>query len=163
MNLPYIITDTHFGHELMFSPEIGRPKDFNEKLFKAMSQLKDGDILIHLGDICIGNDREAHEKYIKPLKCKKFLVRGNHDKKSNNWYLDNGWDFVCDSFTWTYHGKKILFTHIPMPWDGVSDLNIHGHLHNCGHRNSAPLSFNKLLACEINGYKPVSLNSFISK
>jgi len=160
----YIITDTHFNHEAkMCLEEIGRPLDYAEKIYKSLIALKKEDVLIHKGDICIGKDKEMHKKYIKPLKCKKILVRGNHDNKSNGWYMDNGWDFVCDTFTMKYDGKKILFSHIPQPWDGISDINIHGHLHNCSHRENPPLHFNKLLSLEFDGYRAHSLSSFIKK
>jgi hypothetical protein len=32
------------------------------------------------------------------------------------------------------HGKRILFTHKPQPV-GDYDINVHGHLHNTGHRD----------------------------
>ena len=160
----YIITDTHFNHEdKMCTEDVGRPKDYAERIYNSLINLREEDVLIHKGDICIGKDKEMHDKYIIPLKCKKILVKGNHDNKSNNWYLDHGWDFVCDTFTMKYEGKKILFSHIPQPWDGVSDMNIHGHLHNCGHREPARLSFNKLLSLELHGYRAHSLSSFIHK
>jgi calcineurin-like phosphoesterase family protein len=124
-------------------------------------------MLIHLGDVCIGHDDEAHEKYIKPLPCKKILVTGNHDKKSNTWYLNHGWDFVCHEFRDKYYGKKIVFSHKPVVWDGEYDLNAHGHFHNTDHRSQEPElyairnRYQKLFAIEYTNYKPVALEDFI--
>ena len=110
-----------------------------------------------------------HEKYIKPLKCKKWLVLGNHDHKSNHWYLNNGWDWVGRQFKWKYGGKYILFSHIPQPDDRWFDINIHGHFHNSDHRKRelelVAIYTNKhyLLAIENINYQPVLLTTILSK
>ena len=108
-----------------------------------------------------------HAKWIRPLPYKKVLIRGNHDRKSANWYLDHGWDMVCDGFRLEVFGKKILFTHVPQKDDGWFDLNIHGHFHNSDHRSCEP-EFVKLLtdkhillSLENTDYKPVLLEKLI--
>lgn len=160
----YIISDTHFNHTDKMIEYCGRPENYNELIWKNLKQLKDDDILIHLGDVCIGKDREVHKK-LQEFKFKKILVRGNHDKKSNSWYLNNGWDFVCEEFKDTLFGKNILFSHMPKVWDGVYDLNIHGHFHNSDHRRQEPELFKikngyqKLFALEYTNYKPINLNT----
>ncbi len=55
----YITTDTHFDHANMIK-YCGRPENFNEIIWKGLEQIKNNDILIHLGDLCIGNDVENH-------------------------------------------------------------------------------------------------------
>jgi calcineurin-like phosphoesterase family protein len=59
-------------------------------------------------------------------------VTGNHDKKSASWYLSHNWDMVCESFTLFAFGKRILFSHKPLPvtFSSGIDLNIHGHFHD---------------------------------
>jgi len=156
----------------------GRPENFETLIWKELFRLKTEDILIHLGDICIGKDDEIHQN-IRQISCKKILVKGNHDRKSNNWYLEHGWDFVCDKFQDTYFGKKIMFSHVPAVDDGEFDINIHGHFHNTLHRllegkyvvdgekerNERDLKVltpkHKLLAIEYTDYKPVSLENFL--
>ncbi len=162
----WIITDTHFGHDKLI--EYGRPTDFTEKIFKNLLEVKMGDTLIHLGDFCIGKDEEWHERYFKTLPgVKNILVLGNHDSKSRTWYLERGWNFVCDSFTLTAFGKKVMFSHYPMAWDGYYDWNIHGHFHASDHRRHEPEfvklknGYQKLLALEYTDYQPVSLEKFI--
>jgi calcineurin-like phosphoesterase family protein len=128
----WIITDTHFGHANMVQ-YCGRPEDFSNTIFNNLfKMIQPNDLLIHLGDICIGNDSLWHER-LSVIDCKKVLVRGNHDKKSDNWYMTHGWDFVCDNFSTTFLGKKILFSHMPRPVQ-LYDFNIHGHFHNDLHR-----------------------------
>lgn len=161
-----IITDTHFGHKNMVE-YCQRPEDFAEKIISNWSKtISNKDVVIHLGDICIGGDLYWHEK-LSELPGKKILVKGNHDSKSDNWYLEHGWDFVCDSFQMTFQGKKVYFSHYPVAWDGYYDLNIHGHFHNSDYRRHEPElvalknGYQKLIALEYTDYKTVDLKSLI--
>jgi calcineurin-like phosphoesterase family protein len=98
---------------------------------------------------------------------KKWLVKGNHDEKTNHWYLNHGWDFVCDHFSDVYFGKRILFSHEPQAYDiNLYDVNIHGHLHdNSRHGRPEDFCINgricKLVAIEYTNYQPVTLESSI--
>jgi calcineurin-like phosphoesterase family protein len=170
----FVITDTHFNHANMVQ-YCGRPRNFTELIGLSLlkADFNSNDTLIHLGDVCFGKDAETHAKYIEPLKCKKWLLRGNHDKKSNGWYLSHGWDFVGDTFLGHYFGKAVLFSHTPQK--GEFDYNIHGHFHNNLHRllegryvvegeeerNREDLltltDKHKLLAIEETNYQPVKL------
>lgn len=162
----YITSDTHFNHDMLV--DIGdRPQGFNEKIFEELSKVGENDVLIHVGDICIGQDTQAHENYIIPLKCKKILVKGNHDKKSNNWYLDHGWDFVCESFVDRFFGKMVLFSHIPTLHHEY-DLNIHGHFHNSKrgpHYDNVGVDPNEyfLIAIEEQRFQNYSLETILKK
>jgi calcineurin-like phosphoesterase family protein len=174
----YLITDTHFCHEKMVE-YCNRPGNFDYLIWQGLKKLPKDSLLIHLGDICIGNDLLVHLD-LQRLPFKKILVKGNHDKKSNSWYLKNGWDFVCDKFEDTYFGKKIVFSHVPAADDGEFDINIHGHFHNTLHRllqgkyvvdgekerNERDLMVltpkHKLLAIEYTDYKPILLDNFLS-
>src|SRR6056297_2346337 len=102
----WVIADTHFNHYKLI-PDCGRPANFGELLKRGLKQPQKNDILIHLGDVCVGNDKEIHQDIIAKFPYTKILVRGNHDGKSNNWYLNHGWDFVCEQFKDTYFGKSI--------------------------------------------------------
>ena len=161
----WLISDTHFNHERVKEYE-SRPDNFDELIWKGLEIIPDNATLIHLGDICIGGDKRVHDK-LSEYKFKKILVRGNHDSKSNSWYLNHGWDFVCRELGDKLYGKHILFTHIPFMYDKEHyDVNIHGHLHRNRHRGSSDdFNFNdrvfKLISVEFNNYKPIRLNSII--
>lgn len=161
MNI-WITTDTHFNHKKMYEQWKIRPADFESKIFKGFLSIPESDLLIHLGDICIGKDEEMHQKYIVPLKCKKWLIRGNHDNKSNNWYLEHGWDFVGYHLIDKYFGLKLLFSHIPTPLNG-QDFNVHGHLHDRTHRPDEEMNDSKhlLRSLELQGYAPITLEHFL--
>ena len=163
----YLTTDTHFGHYKLI--EYGRPKNFEELIWNGLKNLPEDCLLIHLGDIGFTGSQEVHDKYIKPLKCKKILVRGNHDHKSDSWYMRNGWDFVCNRFEARYFGKKILFSHIPVKDNNFYDLNIHGHFHNSDHHLEEAFIVavrnkkQRLISLERTNYQPVNLLDLINK
>lgn len=177
----WLTTDTHFGHDKLVE-YANRPENHSELILQNLKKsLRDGDILIHLGDFCIGNDETWHARFFGELpEITRVLVRGNHDNKSDSWYLNHGWDFVCDKFQNKYFGKNIVFTHIPVKDDGEFDFNVHGHFHNNLHRllqgdyrvegekerNMVHISLltpkHKLLAIENTNYMPVLLKNFIN-
>lgn len=130
----FATSDTHFGHNKLVELS-GRPVDFSDRLLRSLF-ITAGDLLIHCGDFCIGNDERHMENFrlnTQGFK-KKILVRGNHDGKSDAWYIDRGFDFVCDTFTAEYFGKKVIFSHMPMRKNDAFNMNVHGHLHGNGHR-----------------------------
>jgi len=97
---------------------------------------------------------------------KHWLIRGNHDRKSNSWYIDHGWDWIGENMELKMFNKNNIFSHIPLamfriPWNSI---NIHGHLHGNNHRESeVPLTeLHKLLALENTNYQPVLLEKFIN-
>ena len=161
----FVISDTHFKHSNI-AEYCGRPANHEKLLLSSMSQVRESDCLIHLGDISFGKEAEVYSDIIKPLKCRKILVLGNHDSKSWSWYMEHGWDFVCHAFRLIYCGKIIMFSHIPQPWDGIWEINIHGHLHNLGHRANEfqeLKQWHRLYAPELMNYRPIELSEFIQK
>ena len=163
----WLITDTHYAHVAIVE-HFGRPVDHESRLFKNMMKIPPGDILYHLGDICLGKDKEVHDKYIKPLKCRKWLIRGNHDHKSNNWYLNHGWDFVARQIIDRWAGVEVTLSHVPIP-QMTTKYNIHGHFHNNDHRRNEQemreylTPQHILIAVELTNYQPVNLHRVIQK
>jgi len=147
----YVISDTHLKHEKM-KTYCDRPSDFTERIHKnIMNTVKDGDLLIHCGDVGI-NKFEDWGWMVETWPGRKVLVRGNHDRAhSNSWWMDHGFHFACDYFV----QGKVLFTHEPAnavikadgyrPYGSVEaglpldcEVNIHGHLHNIWNGFSSP-------------------------
>lgn len=164
----YCVTDTHFCHPMLLENKY-RPDNYEKLLANSLKNIPEDGVLIHLGDVCMKNSVMVHEKYIQPLKCKKILVKGNHDNKSDSWYMEHGWDWVCKRFTGKYFGKRILFSHMPqdLSIDDYHDLNIHGHFHGDGSRYP---ELDKLItlrhvdiAPDIFGYEAINLKDFLSK
>ena len=162
----WIIADTHFGHYKMMD-YCERPKNFEDIILKNLSKnINETDCLIHLGDVCIGEDSKWNSKLLVTaslLTGKTILVKGNHDSKSDSWYYQHGWDFVCETFTLNKYGYNILFSHIPQ--DGNFDINIHGHLHNVNRRKEVNIKLDKhiLYAPEYENYRPITLKHIIER
>ena len=172
----WIITDTHLGHKKMVEYE-GRPENHSEIILQNLRKyVKSGDTLIHLGDICIGNDEAWHfdiAGYL-PNNVFRVLVVGNHDKKSYSWYKNHGWNVVCDSMSIKHNGTMVLLTHRPVQKSrcvyfdyGGPVKNLHGHCHGNSHRDSEipagsydPL-FNYDCALETHDYKPLNLDNLL--
>ena len=123
----YVIADTHFYHDMMIEKGY-RPSDYNNLLFKSLSQITKWDTLIHLGDLSFYRNDEIN-RYIETIIGKKILLRGNHDKKSHSYYEGNGWTFVADEIMIKRGGYDIVFSHKPVPISGDKRINIHGHFH----------------------------------
>jgi len=163
----WLIGDTHFNHDKL-AQDLGRPSNYETLIWQGLKKLGKNDVLIHLGDICVGEDEKINRR-LGSFKFKKYLVRGNHDGKSNNWYLNRGWDFVCKEFKDKYFGYNILFSHKPVPVERDYDFNIHGHFHNIPakyHEEDLVAIKNErqiLFTLEDLDYKPVLLEDFIQE
>lgn len=162
----YIISDTHFNHDEIIE-YCNRPVDHENKMLSALRAINhSGNILIHLGDLALGNEKIACEKINQEFHQRKILILGNHDSKSASWYMEHGWSFVCESFKLKYCGKVICFSHKPQSWDGDWEINVHGHLHNLGHRDNEYKDlkqWHRLYSPELMDYKPIELSTFIQK
>jgi calcineurin-like phosphoesterase family protein len=185
----WLTTDTHLGHDALVEDKC-RPAGFSEKIIRALRNvLKFTDVLIHLGDVSFERE-DFWNRELCSLPGKKWLVNGNHDKRSESWYLERGWDWVGNSMTLTAFGKRILLSHAPQLIEGTSmipyttpdggtgthmasfkyDLNIHGHFHDFGLEKVAemePHYYNLLtprhylISLEELNYQPIKLKRVI--
>lgn len=167
MNI-YVTTDTHFNHTKLVDIFHARPADFQEQILRSHAKIAHDDLLIHLGDFCIGKDDEMHSRWNIATNHirNRILVRGNHDNKSDEWYINHGWNCVVDGMAMTIRGKSVYFTHVPAPSSLAplgTQLNIHGHTHGDAHRdkdvgNYYDPNFHIEIAMEKTGNKPVLIN-----
>jgi len=161
-----LITDTHFNHKAMVT-YCGRPENFTEIILKNWEEMADENtVTYHLGDVIFSNASQVGDM-LKRIKGKKILIKGNHDLNKDSWYLNKGFDGVCDAYKLIHEGKHILLTHIPSK-DKEYHINIHGHFHNTDHRSLEPEileyydpTYHKLLAIENTDLKPVELEAFV--
>jgi len=163
--MEYLLSDSHYHHKMLV--ETGKRPDGYELLIKEswLSQVQPDDVVYHLGDVCMGDKVKVHEEYIMPMPGYKILIRGNHDKEKDSWYLSHGWDEIHDQLR-LKRPWRVLLTHKPQPDDGSFDLNIFGHLHNNTHRLTPELKAmltpkHRLLALECVQYKLIPFIDFI--
>lgn len=166
----FVTSDMHLGHSELTHDGF-RPNGCSDLILKRMGMLLGpSDILIDLGDVC-WRDYDYWFERLKHIECIKWLVKGNHDKKSVSWYMDRGYSMVCDhGFGMEIFGKKIFFSHYPVKEDGWFDLNIHGHFHNFGldrvkemepHYYEILTPKHSLVSLEAMKYEPVKLQRIV--
>lgn len=166
----WLISDTHFNHTKL--DEWGNRKgDWQGKLLEGIAAIPRDDILIHLGDICIGSDESVHQMLFSEAHgfargLQTVLVLGNHDKKSKQWYHEHGWGFVCDGLEMIYMGDYLHLTHRPARPQGNTTWNIHGHTHGNSHRSEEYNDFYSPkyhldISPEIRGYSPLRLDTLL--
>lgn len=137
----FIISDTHHNHKNIIKYE-NRPENHKELIIANWNKMVGkNDLVIHLGDVIFGEDKEIHLPAImNQLNGRKVLARGNHDEHDWIWYMEKGFDMVCDYYVY----QNIAFSHAPitpLPPQGLKndgrlvDFNIHGHFHRGLHRN----------------------------
>ena len=164
MKLNYWLSpDLHLGHDMLWKENI-RPKDFEWKIHSNhINMIKSEDIWICLGDFSFYRNEFWHKIFLQDIVCKKkWLILGNHDKKSMTWYLNMGWDFVGKEIKLNMFGYNILLSHKPI-FDGYFNINIHGHLHEGVHRPKKLIENserNILLSMEHN-YSPFNLRHVV--
>ena len=152
MSMIYLITDTHLGHANMVK-HCGRPANFTKLIYNNWSKkVRHDDTVIHLGDIAW---TEPDLQKMMKLPGRKILIRGNHDKRRTQEYLDMGFILVADELTMDFDGMKVLFTHKPK-FGHTADINIHGHLHSLHREDISRLYWP--LSLEHMGYRPIALN-----
>ena len=145
----WLITDTHLGHKAMVRM-CGRPENFDRLIMEGWKKcVQANDMVIHLGDAAWDDE---HLKKLVRLPGRKILVRGNHDKKSLQVYMEMGFSMACDAFMMKLGNVSILFSHWPR-YGHSYDINIHGHQHDI-HRESRSRLFLPL-ALETMGYGPI--------
>lgn len=159
-NNVWFISDTHFYHHNIIR-YCNRPFKNVEEMNQTMIQnwnniINKEDKVFHLGDFSFGDFDE-----IKGIACRlngnKYLIKGNHDRHSTQFYLDCGFKGVYD-YPILYNEFYIL-SHWPiylMP--NVPYVNLHGHIHN--NQEISCISEGKNLyynlSVEVNDYKPIN-------
>jgi len=173
----WIISDTHFYHSKIVG-YCDRPVDFTQKTLKHWRRMiAPDDLVYHLGDTFFGSGSQFRSCF-NSLPGKKILIKGNHDKKNTNWYLNRGFIAVLSFAAFLigtnlrrngeyFQYTQVLLSHKPMKipeFDGCRTINIFGHFHNnviekCESELVELLTENHyLFSLEHTKYKPVLLS-----
>lgn len=130
MRHTYFIADTHFGDDNIRRYE-NRPYKTADEMDKALIENWNGavsceDMVYVLGDFgADGSEKEILSK----LNGEKYLIKGNHDVRSNEYYRNAGFQEVYD-LPVLFRGFWILshdavYVNRNMPY-----ANLFGHVHN---------------------------------
>lgn len=132
----FIVSDTHFGHQNIITYHRSKYKDvaeMHEDMIKIWNEkIGKDDIVIHLGDVALGMEKEDLKQIFDQLNGIKMLLPGNHDRaileKDRHYFNGVGFSNVEVGVTELVIGKWIL-THEPMGVVPDGYTNIHGHCH----------------------------------
>jgi calcineurin-like phosphoesterase family protein len=175
MSKVWFTSDQHFLHDNIIKL-CNRPEDHLEVIFNNYNQLiDDDDYVFHLGDISFRDDlykdgKQFVREVCLGLKGRKVLIKGNHDKYSDEWYMNSGFNKVVsqyllwnDIFMCHYHGLTDNSTTPDQERMNVDIVNafaesgakhfLHGHQH-IGQRGGARIN----ISVDEWDYKPVSLS-----
>lgn len=144
----YLISDHHFGHtniikycDRPFSKDNQGMVKNAEFMYNAHQEtVTENDIVIFLGDVALfrSHTKEDLKRMLKALKGKKFLVLGNHDTMSLNFYKECGFVDVQPY----YIIGDVMLCHYPLlantdhpelrkiMLDNKIKTLYHGHIHN---------------------------------
>jgi calcineurin-like phosphoesterase family protein len=166
----FFSSDTHYFHANIIK-YCDRPfktvDEMNEFMIDAWNSFVDeDDLTFHLGDFSLLRpvDSDQLRDVITRLKGKKILVKGNHDKDSDSFFLDAGFKKVYDSI----NVAGVLLVHYPLHeafsrkvkdshWGEVSHV-IHGHSHD---KKNPNLENHYNVAVDRHEFCPVSLQQAV--
>lgn len=129
MRKTYLIADTHFGDERILRYE-NRPfsnvQEMDLELIRRWNEkVCPEDSVYVLGDFADGCEKDI----LHQLNGEKYLIKGNHDLKSNEEYRQLGFrevydhPVIIDGF-WIF-SHDALYVNTNMPY-----ANVFGHVHN---------------------------------
>ena len=153
----WVIADNHWFHDRILSL-CNRPANHMDLLISNCQRLiKPDDVLYDLGDV-IFYHYERLAELLAMIPCRKILVRGNHDKKRDGWYVKQGFSEVCNAI---FVGGCLL-THRPLDEiPGWAQYNIFGHVHNSPWQQTDRRQIR--LSLELEHYQPVQLETLIQR
>lgn len=159
----YFTSDMHFGHESVVRMQ-NRPyknsNEMNESLIANYNAVvHKNDTVYILGDISHRIGVNMANELIARLNGKKYLIKGNHDKK----YDESLFEDIRDFMTVSLNGHYIALMHYPMmswPRSHYGSIMLHGHIHSDGEYNLQNKEEGILrydVGVDANGYTPVSI------
>lgn len=167
----WVIADLHFGHEKTLQYGC-RPfkslEDMERKLIARWNHVvKPNDLVYVVGDFCLFyNGVAKYRSIMTQLNGRKILIKGGHDRKSDNFFLNNGFDLVVKSLVINMGSKEICMIH-DIGTERKStlkeyDIVLHGHTHiNKEHPTCKEGKFYNVNV-EYHNYAPVNLRKIIS-
>lgn len=158
----FFVADTHFSEENIMRYE-NRPfqdiQEMNDTMITRWNQVvKEEDCVYVLGDF--GADKQE-TTILHQLKGRKYLIKGNHDVYSNEYYRSVGFEEVYD-YPIIVEGFWIL-SHEPLYVnENMPYANLFGHVHG------SPLfkTYSKQHYCvsvERTEYAPIAFETIVQK
>lgn len=129
----FVTGDLHLGHKrlLIYESEF-RPYKTIEQMHIAIiknwnNKITNDSKVFILGDLTFTSQTKTIE-VLEKLNGIKYLIKGNHDNKPNQWYRDCGIKEVSD-YPILYNNYYLL-SHEPMLYLKPPFINVHAHVHS---------------------------------
>ena len=157
----WTVSDYHLGHKNIMVYE-QRPfrdvAEMEEIIIKNHNAIvKKEDVVYHLGDFGF-YPKDIMAKVVASLNGRIFLIKGNHDTKSNTWYRSVGFAEVI-AYPILIHNYVIL-SHEPVYLaKGTHFWNVHGHIHS----NRSPTEKHINVSVEAINYTPVNMKDILKR
>ena len=163
----YFTSDLHLGHRGIVTMQ-NRPFQTVDEMNRILIQnfnacVNKGDTVYILGDICHHMPIEAANDAISSLHGKKYLIKGNHDKK----YEEELFEEICDFKVASLNGETIALMHYPMmswPKSRRGSIHLHGHIHadqNYSHMNKEQGIKRYDVGVDANNFMPISIKRIL--
>jgi len=163
----WVTSDHHWGHRNIARYQ-HRPKtNFAIMLRKWERTVAAEDTVLHLGDLVVyaGPDFLLEGEWLETLPGRKFLLRGNHDRQSDAWYREAGFEPLGRRpILWTdpETGIVVCFSHEPAHQDGSWTVNVHGHVHSNRPAAYVDVALRVNVSVEVRDYAPVRLRDILA-
>jgi len=173
----WFTSDTHGGHENIIR-YCGRPfrtvSGMNREMRERWNaRVAPRDTIYHLGDFAFGSLGHASKeatwaKYVKKLRGRKILVRGNHDRNADVMRAI-GFDDVLENAIVDVGGVRVWVNHYPThshdardmkrpKAPGPYDIALCGHVHQAWRVNEGVVN----VGVDVWNFHPVSLADAIA-
>lgn len=163
----WLYSDTHFFHKNI-ARYAGRPNNHQQLIIQHwLENVQENDVVLHLGDLAFGKPEQLAQ-VTDILPGRKYMVLGNHDRRSKRFYRDHGFNIIKE-FQTQFAGQTIHFSHRPGGGNGQNPethlvqypghWNVHGHTHdrNIDHPRVLNVSIEQM------EYKPVWLHDYLTQ
>ena len=175
----YFTADMHFDHANSIKHSnrpFGSVEEMNEAIIARFnSKVRPKDSLYILGDAVWGSGARANE-ILRRLNGKKFLIRGNHDRRflKDKEFDQSIFGWVEDLAKIGHQKMKFILCHYPLlEWEGYfrGALHCYGHVHSSYLNDEekyhdierlatlGPRAFN--VGVDVNNFKPVSADDLV--
>lgn len=159
----FFISDLHLGHENIIKycdRPFANTEEMNTSLINNWNKTvgKDDKVFV-LGDFALANSNNII-KWGRALNGHKVLIKGNHDRATDNVYHEAGFQHIYQyPIFWN---QSFLLSHAPISTDMGKIINIHGHIHNKPIESGFSNNTFFCVSAEMTGYCPINFKQILA-
>ena len=170
----FVLSDSHFGHKNIIK-YANRPDNHERIMVERWNNtVGDNDVVLHLGDLLFTSNAEKQVRFFEEtapsLNGDKYLILGNHDKKSWKGFYERAGFKVIKPFHMRYRNFLVSFDHYPADVvKGEEEIRVHGHIHTSGYgsvyeKHKTMKKYGNInVSVEMIDYTPKSIEKLLDK